>query len=396
MKAAGLLLATAVATTGGVPQQVEHIDPLGAYTQVVTSADRGIKTVFASGQVGAGDDFAAHVESAFERIVERIEEGGASIEDVVKIRVFVKDLTPERYRTVAEARRQTFREGSWPASTVAGVQALAREPFLVEVEAIAVVAEPGAELEIERMAPSNGLSGAVAVTAHGIKTIYVSGQVGGGDDLAGQGVAVWERIAQRLEEADATLADLVKTTTYIVDFDPETDMGAYRSIYPEPLGRSENKPASTLLGVPALAAERFLIEIDAIAVVEDGAAIEREFIDRERTYTQAVTVRGSGPETVYLSGQIGTRGDPLANQADQVYANIVRRLEAAGASPAELLKITVYIPGYSETDLQALAAARQEHGFFGDTAPASTLLGIQSLYSREAAVEIEGIAVVGR
>ena len=122
--------ALAAATLGSAAaQQVERIEPVGAYTQVVTTTDRGVKTVFVSGQVGEGDDFAAHVESAFTRVVGRLEQAGASVDDVVKIRAFVVDLTPELYRTVADVRRRTFAEGSWPASTVAGVQALARDGF---------------------------------------------------------------------------------------------------------------------------------------------------------------------------------------------------------------------------------------------------------------------------
>ena len=119
----------------------------------------------------------------------------------------------------------------------------------MEIEAIAVVAEPGVELEIERFAPSNGFSGAVAVTAHGVKTVYVAGQIAGGDSLAAQTAAVWERVAQRLDAAGASLADLVKATTYIVDFDPETDLPAYRTGREQALAL-DDMPASTLLGNP--------------------------------------------------------------------------------------------------------------------------------------------------
>ena len=395
-KLAFLTAILGLALGGTSTQQVEYIDPAGGYTQVVTTTDRGVKTVFVSGQVGEGADFAAHVESAFGALVHRLEQAGATTSDVVKIRIFVKDLSPELYGTVAEVRRKTFPEGSWPASTVAGVQSLARDRFRVEVEAIAVVEEAGVELEIERLAPSNGFSGTVAVTAHGVTTIYVSGQVGEGDGLGAQATSVWQRLGQRLEAAGATYGDLVKTTIYIVDFDPDVDMGAYRAAYPETLAGSENKPASTLLGVPALAADRFEIEIDAIAVVGDGETIEREFLDPERNYTQVVTARGAGAKMIYLAGQVGRRGDPLADQADQVFANLAQRLAAAGASPLDLLKITIYIPGFSEADLAVLGPAREKHGFLNDTAPASTLLGIQSLYSTEAAIEVEGIAAVGR
>jgi len=379
---------------GTAAQQVEYIDPAGGYTQVVTVTDRGVKTVFVSGQVGQGTDFAAHVASAFAGVVQRLEQAGATVNDVVKIRIFVKDLAPELYNTVAEMRRETFPEGSWPASTVAGVQALARDQFRVEVEAIAVVAEPGVNLEIERLAPSSGFSGTVAVTAHGVTTIYVSGQVGEGDDLGAQAASVWKRIGQRLEAAGASYADLVKTTSYIVNFDPDADMRAYRRSYPGDISRSEHKPASTLLGVPALASDQFMVEIDAIAVVGANEAFEREFVGPERTYTQVVTARGTGPKTIYLAGQVGRPGDSLADQAEQVYANLARRLAAVGATPSDLLNVTVYIPGFSEADLAVLGPAREKHGFLSGTAPASTLLGIQSLYSTKARIEVEGIAVV--
>ena len=397
-KAALVVVSCGVVLAGSsaAAQEVQYIDPAGGYTQVVTVTDRGVTTIHISGQVGQDDDYRAQVESAFASVVRRLGQAGATVSDVVKMRAFVTDMTPDRYGPVAEVRRRTFPEGAWPASTVAGVQALAREQFQVEVEVVAVVADPGVDLSIERFGPSNGFSGAVAVTAHGVTTVYVSGQVGGGDDLAAQTAAVWDRIGRQLEAAGASYADLVKTTTYIVDLEPGRDLAVYGRNVPAAVTSLDNTAASTLLGVPSLAAERFLVEVDAIAVVDAGSPVEREFIDPARSFTQVVTARGSGPKTVYISGQVGRPGDPLAAQADQAYANLARRLEAAGASPADLLKVTIYIPRYTDADLAVLGPAREKHGFLDGTAPASTLLGIQSLYSAEAAIEVEGVAVVGR
>ena len=42
--------------------QVEYIDPAGGFTQVVTTTDRGVKTIFVSGQVGQGENFQEHVQ----------------------------------------------------------------------------------------------------------------------------------------------------------------------------------------------------------------------------------------------------------------------------------------------------------------------------------------------
>ena len=390
---AGITFALTGSATAQTP---EFIDPAGGDTQVVTTTDRGVTTVYVSGQVGQGTDYRTQVESAFSSVLRRLEQAGASVHDVVKIRAFVKNLTSNRYATVAHVRDQTFPGGSWPASTVVGVQALAEEPFQVEVEVMAVIGQDGVDLSIERFAPSNGFSGAVAVTAHDVKTIYVSGQVGDGGGLAMQSASVWQRLGQRLDEAGASYADLVKTTTYIVNLDPRTYFLLYDDGVPAAVANLDGKAAGTLLGVPALGDDRFLVEVDAIAVVGVGAgSLEREFIDSAGSVSQVVTARGSGPKTIYVSGQFGRPGDPLEDQADRAYAYLGQRLEAAGASPADLLTVSVYVAGYREDDQQVLSSVRRRHGFQDGTAPASTLLGIQSLYAPEAAIEVEGIAVVG-
>ena len=389
---AGLL---ACLLPGIAAAQVEYIDPMGGFTQVVTSTHSGVKTVFVSGQVGQGDTLREHVESAFAGVVRRLEQAGATPEDVVKVRIFVKDFEPAQYPLIAEVRLATFPEPHWPASTMIGVRELFAETLRVEIEAIAVVAEPGADLEIERFNPSNGFHGAVAVTANGVKTVYVAGQVGGGDGVAAQTAAVWGRVGQQLDAAGASLADLVKATTYIVDFEPATHLAEYRAGREEALAL-DDMPASTLLGIPALASEQFLVEIDGIAVVEvDGNAVEREFIDPATGFTQAVSARGpAGPKVVQVSGQVGQPGDSLENQADQVYANLRRRLEAAGAAPEDLLKVVIYMPEYARGDFAVVDAARRAHGFPDEAVPAATLLGIQALFADDALLEIEGIAVV--
>jgi enamine deaminase RidA (YjgF/YER057c/UK114 family) len=382
----------------GVPAdttaQVEYIDPAGGFTQVVTTTDRGVKTIFVSGQVGQGEVLQDHVESAFQGVVRRLEQAGASVEDVVKIRIFVKDFAPDQYGVIAGVRLETFPEGHWPASTMVGVRSLFLDSLRVEIEATAVIAEPGVDLTIERFGAANGFSGAVAVTAHGVKTVYVAGQVSDGDGLAAQTASVWGRVEQQLASAGAALADIVKATTYIVNFDPQNDLVAYRTGREQALTLTD-MPASTLLGIPALASEQFKVEIDAIAVLGvNEQSVARAFIDPATGFSQAVTAQGSGEKVIQLSGQVGQPGDTLENQADQVYANLRQRLEAAGGSVEDLLKIVIYMPNYSLGDFDILNAARQRHGFPDSTVPAATLLGIQSLFATDALLEIEGVAVV--
>ena len=381
--------------------QKEFIGPAGGFTQVVTSTSGGVKTIYVSGQVGRGDDLEAHVDSAFAGVVRRLESAGASPADVVKIRIYVKDFTPENYAVVAAARQRTFAQDRWPASTIIGVQSLFTEPLRVEVEAIAVVEDPaaaGTTLQKEFIGPSRGFSQVVAVTSGGVKTIWVSGQVGQGDDLAAQSASVFQRLASNLEAAGASLADVVKTNSYIADYDP-----ADRRVFGEARAAAfgtENLPASTLIGVQALAADRFKVEVDAVAVVREegaaGASLEREFIDPAGGFTQVVATETGATKTIYISGQVGRRSDDLQAQTDRTYENLRRRLEAAGASVADLVKVNFYMANYRPQDAAVLGPARTKHGFPNENFPAATLIGIPSLYADSALIEIEAIAITGR
>ena len=388
-----LIMAIAHGPVGAQELEREFIDPAGVFTQVVTVADRGVKTIYVSGQVGQGADLAAHVESAFQGVVRRLESAGASTSDVVKIRIFVKDFDPADYSIISQARLRTFSdEDAWPTSTMVGIQELFTAQLRVEIEAVAVIADPAvpsANVTIERIGASRGFSQAVVVTANGTKTIYVSGQVGQGDGLAEQSTSVLEAVAQRLEAAGATIDDLVKIVTYISDYTAE-DRRTFGAARTQAFG-SEDLPASTLLGVQSLVTDQYEIEVDAIAVVSGGA--DTEFIGPTSGFSQAVTTQGSSAKTIYISGQVGRAGESLATQADQAYASLRRQLEASGATPADLVKITVYMADYSQADAAVLGAA-QQNGFPAENLPATTLIGVASLYSDTALIEIEGMAVV--
>ena len=82
-------------------------------------------------------------------------------------------------------------------------------------------------------------------------------------------------------------------------------------------------------------------------------------------------------------------GDDVAAQARQVFRNMKLVLDAAGASFADVLKVTVYL--LDVNDRTKINPVRQE--FFGSARPASTLIGIRELAIPGMKVEIE--AVVG-
>lgn len=122
----------------------ELVRPVG-YSHVV--ATRGGKQVFVSGQVsldaegnlvGKGD-LKAQAEKVFENLRVALAAAGATPPDVVKLNTYVVGYKPSDLSILREARSHAFGDTALPASTLVGVQALAREGLLVEVEAIAVV-----------------------------------------------------------------------------------------------------------------------------------------------------------------------------------------------------------------------------------------------------------------
>ena len=120
----------------------------------------------------------------------------------------------------------------------------------------------------------NARSFTQVVAATGSRTIYISGQVAwdpdggvvGVGDIAAQAKKAYENLALALAAAGATPADVAKTNVYIVNYDPS--MGAALNAARKAIFEGTTAPASTLIGVQALAMPELMIEVEAIAVVD--------------------------------------------------------------------------------------------------------------------------------
>jgi enamine deaminase RidA (YjgF/YER057c/UK114 family) len=121
-------------------------------------------------------------------------------------------------------------------------------------------------IQKEFLHAGSGYSKAVVIRYGNTKTIYIAGLTGDGEDFEAQTRATFNNIKIELESAGATLKDVVKMNTYIVNYKPEL-IDIFRKVRKELMGEKE-MPASTALGVPALAAKDKMIEIEAIAVVQ--------------------------------------------------------------------------------------------------------------------------------
>jgi len=113
------------------------------------------------------------------------------------------------------------------------------------------------------------------VTATGGKMVFIAGQVAwdakgeivGKGDLRAQATQVYENLKAALAAAGATFTDVVKMNTYIVNF-KAADLPVIREVRAKYF-LQENLPASTLVGVQALAVDGLLIEIEVIAMIKE-------------------------------------------------------------------------------------------------------------------------------
>jgi enamine deaminase RidA (YjgF/YER057c/UK114 family) len=113
-----------------------------------------------------------------------------------------------------------------------------------------------------------------AVIAVGRKLVFISGQTAwdaqqnivGGDSLLEQARQALRNVQAAIEATGGTRKDIVALRIYIVNYQPESAKGvgsALREFF-----SPANPPASTWIGVSALAVPGFLIEIEATAVLE--------------------------------------------------------------------------------------------------------------------------------
>ena len=112
-----------------------------------------------------------------------------------------------------------------------------------------------------------GFTQAVAVDAGGVRTLYISGQTGQSEGLEAQSKEAFDGLKARLEAAGATPDDVVKLTTFIVDYSPDKLPAAF-SGFGSVFTDRDHPPANTVVGVQALFQPHLLIEIEAVAVIE--------------------------------------------------------------------------------------------------------------------------------
>ena len=113
-------------------------------------------------------------------------------------------------------------------------------------------------------------------------------------------------------------------------------------------------------------------------------------------YSQVVT--STGTTTVHIAGTVPFDEDAnvvgvgdMRAQTCQILDNLRISLEAAGALPADVVRINVYT---LNTDDYVANGAPEVIDFFGDTKPSSTTVQVSRLVHPDWLVEIEATAVI--
>jgi 2-iminobutanoate/2-iminopropanoate deaminase len=111
-------------------------------------------------------------------------------------------------------------------------------------------------------------------------------------------------------------------------------------------------------------------------------------------YTHVVEVP-AGAGLLFVSGQVPVRPDgtmptTLAEQADQVYANIVAVLAARGVPPSNIIKLTTFVTE-NDDGSDCVRKARAKH--LGEHRPASTAVFVTRLVDPAWKIEIEAVAL---
>ena len=102
-------------------------------------------TLYISGQLARNDelqligkdDIGAQTRQVLKNIGKVLERAGGDFTDIVKVTVFVKDMS--RFREIHDVRLEFFHEAHLPASTMVQVSGFTLADALIEIEAVAVI-----------------------------------------------------------------------------------------------------------------------------------------------------------------------------------------------------------------------------------------------------------------
>jgi enamine deaminase RidA (YjgF/YER057c/UK114 family) len=142
----------------------------------------------------------------------------------------------------------------------------------------------------------------------------------------------------------------------------------------------------------------FLIALCGATLLAQTQAIQPKGLAPGNGYSHVVVA--SPGKLAFIAGQVANnaqgqlvgRGD-LKAQTEQVFENLKTALAAAGTSFEHVVKVTYFIKDHKPEYLPIVREVRNR--YINQAAPpASTLVGVQSLFQRDYLIEVEAVAAV--
>jgi 2-iminobutanoate/2-iminopropanoate deaminase len=104
----------------------------------------GQAAIDGKGRIVGGGDFDAQARQVFENLNRVLRSGGSSLRNVVKVTIFLRDMS--NFSKIVELRERYFTP-PYPADTIVEVSSLYSPEALIEIEAIAVADEAAEQAE---------------------------------------------------------------------------------------------------------------------------------------------------------------------------------------------------------------------------------------------------------
>jgi enamine deaminase RidA (YjgF/YER057c/UK114 family) len=388
----------------------------GSQGVVVAQCIRAGNFVFITGQtafdesgrlVGVGDA-RAQAEQACENIKRLLGLAGGTLDDVVKMVVYVTDRA---HRQVAYPVIRRHFPKVWPCGTGYIVPGLARPELLIEIDAWAFIDDHKAQKKLLRTQNLDrmGVPGSSGVAAQAYRAgnlVYLQGQVGwtldgelrGRGDPGVQAGQAMENVQALMQLAGGSLADIVRVVTTVTERkDRATSYPAIKDHWPG------LPPPGTGLIVDGLATEELKIEVDAWGFIDTPEARKRVVRSHDLKVAGMLGSTGRAAQCVragnwvFLQGQVGwtLEGELVAigdgaGQARQAMENIKALMELAGGSLADVVRVVVYVTDRAVRDV-AYPVIKQ---YWGGLWPCGTGVVVKGLARPEMLLEIDAYGFI--
>jgi enamine deaminase RidA (YjgF/YER057c/UK114 family) len=387
--------------------------------------------IFFSGMTGAdpdtgeidSDNLKEQVIKALDKVKMALEEAGTSMNNIVKITNYIKDVKdyPHMQKTELEyfQKHAPLLLEEPPAYTLVQPRCMDAHKFLAGMDVMGVISldEPGWEVKRYSMYCGGEKQSYSKFVVVG-NLLFPStigpenpdtGKVES-DNLEKQMIVVHENMKRTLEEAGSSMNNIVKTFHHLKEVLPRRMWKSELEFYQKHARGliEDNPPASTFWQLSALTKPDYLVEIDIVAAISrniPGWEVKKcplYYGDVKRYFSMWVSVGN----LIFLSGNAG--GTPLTGeiQSDDLRHQMLQSLtrtkigmEAAGSSlnniirSLHLVKNLEDVPNVVEIELEYY---KKHAPRLLEEPPVSTFVQPYSFGNPRYLVEIEHIGLISR